>query len=225
METGATGEPAGTASAAHGERSRAGQAHAHQVSKGGRDARFASEALSHMRQVRAVAATMARNSADAEDLVQETYAKAYASFHQFREGTNGKAWLLRILTNTFINSYRRRQREPLRVPIGGTEDWPLASAGRDAGTLPRSAEDVALARLPDSAVARALNQLPREFRVAVYLADVEGLSYREIADFMDCPVGTIMSRLHRARGQLRGMLRDVAVERGIVRRPSCAAQR
>ena len=139
-----------------------------------------------MRQVRAVAATMARNSADAEDLVQETYAKAYASFHQFRPGTNGRAWLLRILTNTFIKDYRRR--------------------------------------LPDSSVAHALNQLPREFRIAVYLADIEGLSYREIAAFMDCPIGTVMSRLHRARGQLRGMLTEVAVERGILRRAGCEAR-
>jgi len=177
-----------------------------------------------MRQVRAVAATMARNSADAEDLVQETYAKAYASFHQFRPGTNGRAWLLRILTNTFIKDYRRRQREPVRVTMTGAEDWQAARAGPGAGMLRRSAEDVALARLPDSSVAHALNQLPREFRIAVYLADIEGLSYREIAAFMDCPIGTVMSRLHRARGQLRGMLAEVAVERGILRRAGCEAR-
>ena len=188
------------------------------------DARFADEALPHLRQIRAAAAAMARNSADAEDLVQETYAKAYASFHQFHEGTNAKAWLLRILTNTFISGYRRRQREPVRVSMPGTEDWQLACAGRDAGVLPRSAEETALARLPDSGVTHALNQLSHEFRVAVYLADVEGYSYREIAAFMGCPVGTVMSRLHRARGQLRGMLHDLAAERGIIRPPGCPAE-
>ena len=209
------GQPAKAASAAQTGRP-------HEEGREGRDARFASEALPHMRQVRAVATAMARNSADAEDLVQETYAKAYASFHQFRPGTNGRAWLLRILTNTFIKSYWRRQREPARVPLG-SDDWELARAGPDAGMVPRSAEDVALARQPDAAVVHALHQLPREFRVAVYLADVEGLSYLEIAAFMDCPIGTVMSRLHRARAQLRGMLKDVAVERGILRevRPAC----
>jgi RNA polymerase sigma-70 factor (ECF subfamily) len=178
-------------------------------------ARF-DEALAHMGQLRAAATAMTRNPHDAEDLVQETYTKAYANFHQFREGTNARAWLLRILTNTFINSYRRRQREPVRVSAAGVEDWRLAQGGPGGEAAPRSAEDVALDRLPDATVIRALSELPRDFRTAVYLADVEGFTYREVADIMRCPVGTVMSRLHRARGQLRGMLREQATERGIV---------
>ncbi len=179
-------------------------------------ARFADEALAHMGQLRAAATAMTHNPHDAEDLVQETYTKAYASFHQFQEGTNARAWLLRILTNTFISSYRRRQREPVRVSTAGVEDWELA---QDREAAPRSAEDVALDRLPDSEVIRALKELPSDFRTAVYLADVEGFSYREVADLMHCPVGTVMSRLHRARAQLRGMLRHQAAERGIVPHP------
>ena len=185
-------------------------------------ARFADEALAHMGQLRAAATAMTRNPHDAEDLVQETYTKAYASFHQFREGTNARAWLLRILTNTFINTYRRRQREPLRVSTAGLEDWQLA---QDRQSPPRSAEEVALDRLPDSAIIRALKELPHDFRTAVYLADVEGFTYREVAEIMHCPVGTVMSRLHRGRSQLRGMLRDQAAERGIVPHPRYSAGR
>jgi RNA polymerase sigma-70 factor (ECF subfamily) len=156
--------------------------------------------------------------------VQETYTKAYASFQQFREGTNARAWLLRILTNTFISSYRRRQREPVRVSLTGAQDGQLTQgwAGRDI--VPRSAEEMALDRLPDSSVTRALRELPQDFRTAVYLADMEGFSYREVADIMHCPVGTVMSRLHRARGQLRGMLREQAAERGIVPHPRYCAE-
>ncbi len=184
------------------------------------NARFADETLSHMGQLRAAATAMTRNPQDAEDLVQETYTKAYASFHQFREGTNARAWLLRILTNTFINTYRRRQREPVKVSTAGVEDWQLTQGGGpDGEAAPRSAEDVALDRLPDGTVIRALKELPRDFRTAVYLADVEGFTYREVADIMRCPVGTVMSRLHRARAQLRGALRDQAAERGIVPHP------
>jgi RNA polymerase sigma-70 factor (ECF subfamily) len=189
------------------------------------NARFAAETLMHMGQLRAAATAMTRNPHDAEDLVQETYTKAYASFHQFREGTNARAWLLRILTNTFINSYRRRQREPVKVSTAGVEDWQLTQ-GRPAGEAAlRSAEEVALDRLPDATVIRALKELPRDFRTAVYLADVEGLTYREVADIMRCPVGTVMSRLHRARAQLRGRLRDQAAERGIVPHPRYSAGR
>ncbi len=188
---------------------RAGQQHA----------RFADEALVHMGHLRAAASAMTRNPHDAEDLVQETYTKAYASFQQFREGTNARAWLLRILTNTFISSYRRRQREPVRVSLTGVEDGQLTRGWAGRGVAPRSAEEMALDRLPDSSVTRALKELPQDFRTTVYLADMEGFSYREIADIMRCPVGTVMSRLHRARGQLRGMLRDQAAERGIVPHP------
>lgn len=168
------------------------------------EARFA-EALGHMRQLQAKASKMTRDHADAEDLVQETYARAFASFHQFRPGTNLKAWLNRILTNTFISSYRRKQREPV-LTAAGLEDWQLARAQSHITGGMRSAEELALDHLPDADVTNALRQLSDDFRMAVYLADVEGLGYREIAQIMRCPIGTVMSRLHRARGQLRELL-------------------
>ena len=167
-----------------------------------RDQGFA-DALGHARQLYAAASRLTRNHADAEDLVQETYTRAYASFHQFREGTNLRAWLNRILTNTFINSYRRRQREP--QVSGGLEEWQQA-AGRAPAPSQRSAEDTVLDRITDSRVTAALAALPGDFRLAVYLADIEGYGYREIAAIMDCPVGTVMSRLHRGRARLRALL-------------------
>jgi RNA polymerase sigma-70 factor (ECF subfamily) len=186
-------------------------------------ARFADEALAHLADLRAAAAAMTRNPHDAEDLVQETYTKAYASFGRFRPGTNARAWLLRILTNTFITGYRRRQREPVRVCLTGVEDGQLTRGWAGRGVVPRSAEELALDRLRDSSVIAALKELPQDFRTAVYLADMEGFSYREVADIMHCPVGTVMSRLHRARGQLRGQLREQAAERGIVPHPRYCA--
>jgi len=168
------------------------------------EVRFA-EALGHMRQLHAKASRMTRDHTDAEDLVQETYARAFASFHQFKEGTNLKAWLNRILTNTFISNYRRKQREPV-LTLAGLEDWQLARAQSHSTAGLRSAEELALDHMPDASVTNALRQLSDDFRMAVYLADVEGFGYREIAQIMRCPVGTVMSRLHRARGQLRELL-------------------
>jgi RNA polymerase sigma-70 factor, ECF subfamily len=157
------------------------------------------------------AVRMTRNAADAEDLVQETLTKAYVNFHQFKEGTNLKAWLHRILTNNFINTYRKKQREPQRAGVDELEEWQLAQTESSSAGL-RSAESEALDRIPNSDVVRALRSLPADFRQAVYLADVEGYPYKEIADMMGTPIGTVMSRLHRGRRQLRDLLADHAPE-------------
>ena len=181
-----------------------------------RTARFESTALPFLDQLYSAALRMTRKPADAEDLVQETFVKAFAAFHQFEEGTNLKAWLYRILTNTYINQYRKKQREPLQSVTDEIDDWSLARAAEHTSSGLRSAETEALDHLPDSAVKDALASLPDEFRMAVYLADVEGFSYKEIAEIMGTPIGTVMSRLHRGRKALQKSLWDYASERGIV---------
>lgn len=177
---------------------------------------FEEQALVFMDQLYAAALRMTRNPADAGDLVQETYVKAYAAFASFTQGTNLKAWLYRILTNTFINSYRKNQRGPYQGTIDDLEDWQLGGAeSLTQGRSTRSAEAEAIDHLPDSDVKAALQSIPEDFRLAVYLADVEGFSYQEIADIMKTPTGTVMSRLHRGRRLLRDLLADYARERGI----------
>jgi RNA polymerase sigma-70 factor (ECF subfamily) len=177
---------------------------------------FEEQALPFMDQLYAAAMRMTRNPADASDLVQETFVKAFAAFGSFQQGTNLKAWLYRIQTNTFINTYRKKQRDPYQGTIDELEDWQLGGAESATSTSSRSAEAEAIDHLPDSAVKDALQSIPEDFRLAVYFADVEGFSYQEIADIMKTPVGTVMSRLHRGRRLLRDLLTDYARDRGVV---------
>jgi RNA polymerase sigma-70 factor, ECF subfamily len=177
-----------------------------------RDERFERDVAPFMGQLYPAALRMTRNHSDAEDLVQETFAKAYSALHQFQQGTNLRAWLHRILANTFINSYRKKRREPIQ-DLGAefSEDW---QTGNDPLAPPaRSAEAEAIERLADSDILRALRDLPEEFRVAIYLADIEGYPYKQIAEMMGTPIGTVMSRLHRGRAKLRTQLAAYAPHR------------
>lgn len=183
-----------------------------------RVARFERDALPYLDQLYGGALRMTRNPADAQDLVQETFVKAFTKFDTFTEGTNLKAWLFRILTNTYINLYRKRQREPRHSPTDELDDWQMTQTQAYATGQLRSAEAEALDRITDDAVVHALAEVPEDFRLAVYLADVEGFSYKEIAEIMDTPVGTVMSRLHRGRRILRELLAGYAAEQGYLPR-------
>ena len=180
---------------------------------------FADQAMEYMSSLYNAALRMTRNPADAEDLVQETYLKAYRAFGRFEEGTNLKAWLYRILTNTFINSYRSKKRRPEQTELDEVEDLYLYRrlGGLEAVTAGRSAEEEVLDHFTDSDVKAAVEALPEQFRMAVLLADVEGFSYKEIAEILDVPIGTVMSSLHRGRKTLQKVLHDVGVQRGLVK--------
>ena len=181
-----------------------------------RDARFERDALPYLDALYAGAMRFTANPAEAEDLVQDTMVKAYSAFHQFQEGTNLKAWLFRIMQNTFISDYRKKRREPLQTSTDDMEDWQVSRMESSARTALPSAEEIVLDALPDGDVLDALKALPEEFRTAVYLADVEGFSYAEIAEIMDTPTGTVMSRIHRGRKRLREALTGHARELGLL---------
>jgi RNA polymerase sigma-70 factor (ECF subfamily) len=178
-----------------------------------RTTRFERDALIFTDQLYSAALRYTKNPEDARDLVQDTFLKAFTSFHQFEEGTNLRAWLYRVLTTTFINSYRKKQRQPL-LSNNEIEDWQVAKAQSHTSDQGKSAEVEALEALPDSDIKRALQELPEEFRMVVYFADVEGFAYKEIAEILGVPAGTVMSRLHRGRKQLREKLTDYARELG-----------
>ena len=179
---------------------------------------FQAEAMQYAPQLYSAALRMTRNPSDAEDLVQETFLKAYRSFGTFEEGSNLRAWLYRILTNTYINMYRARQRRPQETDLGDVEDLYLYKriGSIEAALASRSAEDQLFDLFTDDEVKQALEDLPENFRLPVLLADVEGFSYKEIAEMLDIPIGTVMSRLHRGRKAMQRALVEFARERGLL---------
>lgn len=176
---------------------------------------FEQQALPLLDQLYGGALRLTRNPADAEDLVQETYIKAFQAFDSFTQGSNLKAWMYRIMTNLYITNYRKAQRRPTQTSAEEITDYQLLSSASHESQGLESAEVEALKKLPTSEISEALNALSEDYRMVVYYADVEGLAYKEIADIMGVPLGTVMSRLHRGRKKLRDALKDVARERGI----------
>jgi RNA polymerase sigma-70 factor, ECF subfamily len=180
--------------------------------------RFERDALPLLDSLYGAALRMTRNPADAEDLVQETMLRAYRAFDRFEPGTNLKAWLFRILTNAYINVYRRRQREPQKVSSDELEDFDLYQELKDHDpSWDETPENLVLDNLVDSDILQAIEDLPEQFRLAVVLSDIEGFTYAEMAEIMDVPMGTVMSRLHRGRRALQKRLWELARERGIVK--------
>ncbi|MDO4761235.1 MAG: sigma-70 family RNA polymerase sigma factor [Corynebacterium sp.] len=176
--------------------------------------RFEEEALPLLDHLYSGALRMTRNETDAEDLVQETYMKAFQSFASFTPGTNLKAWLYRIMTNSYINAYRKKQRQPQHTSHEEVTDYQLLTSSMHEAIGLESAEVEALRNIPDGTIAHAMMELADDYRMVVYYADIEGFAYKEIAEIMDTPLGTVMSRLHRGRKMLRSALIDVAKERG-----------
>ena len=180
-------------------------------------ANFSTEVMPFAQQLYAHALRMTRNPSDAEDVLQESFLKAYRAYHTFQEGTNLRAWLYRVVTNTYINKYRKAQRRPDEVELDEVEDFFLYKKIRDTTTgASRSAEDEVLEGFVDVEITQAIEALPENFRMPVLLADVEGFSYKEIAEMTGVPIGTVMSRLHRGRKSLQKTLWQVARERGLV---------
>jgi len=181
-------------------------------------ATFEQDAMQYARQLYSAAMRMTRNPSDAEDLVQETFLKAYRAYHTFEEGTNLKAWLYRILTNTYINKYRKDSRRPSEVDLGSVEDLYLYRniGSEESAEAARTTEDRVLDGLVESDIKKAVEDLPENFRLPVLLADLEGFSYKEISDILDIPIGTVMSRLHRGRKAMQKSLWEYAVKRGLV---------
>jgi len=186
-------------------------------------ATFAEQAMEYAPQLYSAALRMTRNAADAEDLLQDTYLRGYRGFGGFEEGTNLRAWLFRILTNTFINTYRAKQRRPQETDLGEVEELTLYRGMRGRDRAAESAEDELFELFTDDEVKAALESLPENFRMPVLLADVEEFSYKEIADILDIPLGTVMSRLHRGRKAMQRALLDYVTEQGLIERDPAGA--
>ena len=182
---------------------------------------FSTDAMQYAPQLFSTALRMTRNSSDAEDLVQETYIKGWRSFHTFQEGTNLRAWLFRIMTNTYINKYNAQKRKGTEVELDDVEELFLYKrlGSIDQSQLSSSAEDQMLDLFTDDEVKNALESLPEDFRIPVLLSDVDGFAYKEIAEMLEIPIGTVMSRLHRGRKAMQKMLYEYARDKGLIVEP------